>query len=74
VPDVSRQRRSLSYKGEKFMNNSTLDVETTSLSETSGTNHPATRHHIPEVRGPQITNVSKQNSQENIWANDGTLK
>ena len=28
--------------------------------ETSGTNHPATRHHIPEVPGLQITNVSKK--------------
>lgn len=36
APDVSRQRSSLSYKGEKFMNNSTIDVETTSLSQNVG--------------------------------------
>ena len=41
APDVSRQRRSLNYKGEKFMNNSTLDVEATSLSRNVGHESPS---------------------------------
>ena len=41
TPDVSRQRRILNYKGEKFMINSTLEVQTTNLSRNVGHESPS---------------------------------
>jgi len=51
APDVSRQRRSLSYKGETFMNNSTLDVETTNLSRNVGHESPSDAPPHPRSTG-----------------------
>lgn len=51
APDVSRQRRSLSYKGETFTNNSTLDVETTSLSRNVGHESPSDAPPHPRCTG-----------------------
>ena len=52
--DVSRQRRSLSYKEEKFMNYSTLDVETTSLSRN-------VRHESPSDAPPHPRSTGTSN-------------
>jgi len=51
APDVSRQRRSLSYQGKTFMNNSTLDVVTTNLSRNVGHESPSDAPPHPRSTG-----------------------